>query len=278
MICFPGAKINLGLNIVEKRADGFHNIETVFYPIPWCDALEAVENKQYKAKDKKLQLHVSGNSIEGKTEDNIISKTYQLLDENYRLPPLLVHLHKVIPMGAGLGGGSSDGAFFIKLLNEKLNLNLNLVQQLNYAKQLGSDCAFFIENKPVFATGKGDVFTPIDLNLSWYCIVVIYPNINSNTARAYKEVIPAKSINNIQSIISSGIKIWKKGLFNDFEKPIFAGYPELEKIKGSLYAQGALYAAMSGSGSAVYGIFEKDVDIKELVLSRNYKIWKSKRD
>src|ERR1700740_935562 len=159
MVSFPNAKINLGLNIVEKRSDGFHNIETVFYPINWCDVLEVIENKGFQKGDEKINLSLSGIVVEGNTQDNLISKAYKLLDTAHNLPPVKVHLHKNIPMGAGLGGGSSDAAFFIKLLHEKFTLNLSVNDQMNFARQLGSDCAFFIGNKPVFAVEKGDVFS-----------------------------------------------------------------------------------------------------------------------
>ncbi len=278
MICFPNAKINLGLNITEKRSDGFHNIETVFYPINWCDALEAIENKSYKAEEEKLSLTITGISIDGNVSDNIIYKAYNLLDAKYNLPSVKAHLHKVIPMGAGLGGGSADGAFFIKLLNDKFNLNLSVEEQINYTKQLGSDCAFFIENKAVFASEKGDVFTPVTIDLSKYHIIIIYPPIHSNTALAYKGITPAKPKESIKEIISQPISTWKNTLINDFERNLFVQYPELESIKSKLYNAGALYVSMSGSGSAMYGIFEKDIDVNvnEFGFPANYLIKKSK--
>ena len=276
MICFPNAKINLGLNIVEKRSDRFHNIETVFYPINWCDALEVIENKGLQKGDEKINLSLSGIVVEGNTQDNLISKAYKLLDTAHNLPPVKAYLHKVIPMGAGLGGGSSDAAFFIKLLNDKFSLNLSITEQINFAKQLGSDCAFFIKNKPVYASGKGDVFSEVEIDLSQYCIVVVYPAVHSNTTLAYKGVIPIKPQKNIQSIIADEIKNWKEDLANDFEKTIFTQHPELQNIKNNFYTKGAMYASMSGSGSAVYGIFKNDVDIKEFNFPNNYLIWKSK--
>jgi 4-diphosphocytidyl-2-C-methyl-D-erythritol kinase len=276
MICFPNAKINLGLNIVEKRSDGFHNIETVFYPINWCDALEMIENKGFQKGDEKINLALSGILVEGSTQDNLISKAYKLIDDTCNLPPVKVHLHKNVPMGAGLGGGSSDAAFFIKLLNDKFSLNLLATEQLNFAKQLGSDCAFFIENKPVYASGKGDVFSEVEIDLRQYCVVVVYPAVHSNTAMAYKGVVPIKPQKNIQSIIASDIKNWKEDLANDFEKTIFLQHPELQNIKNTFYSADALYASMSGSGSAVYGVFKNDVDVKEFRFPNNYLIWKSK--
>lgn len=275
MICFPNAKINLGLNITEKRSDGFHTIETVFYPITWCDALEAIENKSYRAGQEKLSLTISGATVYGDTRDNIINKAYNLLEVKFKLPPIKAHLHKVIPMGAGLGGGSADGAFFIKLLDEKFNLNLSIEEQVSFAKQLGSDCSFFIENKAVFASGKGDVFTPVPINLSAYCIVVVYPAIHSNTALAYKGVVPAKPQKSIKEIILQPISTWKNTLINDFEINLFAQYPELRSIKDALYNKGAIYASMSGSGSALYGIFEKGMDITDFNFPANYISWRS---
>jgi len=276
MICFPNAKINLGLNITEKRSDGFHNIETVFYPVTWCDALEVIENKNYQTGERKLSLSITGISIDGNTTDNIIYKAYNLLDAKYNLPPVKANLHKVIPMGAGLGGGSADGAFFIKLLYEKFSLNLSIEEQINFAKQLGSDCAFFIENKTIFAMGKGDVFIPVTIDLSKYHIILIYPAIHSNTALAYKGITPAKPKKSIKDIISQPVAIWKNTLINDFERNLFVQYPELENIKNRLYQAGALYASMSGSGSTMYGIFEKDMDVKEFDFPANYLINKNR--
>ena len=276
MICFPNAKINLGLNIVEKRSDGFHNIETVFYPIGWCDALEAIENKNFQAGDDKIQLTFSGIKIEGNPQDNLIAKAYKLLDAKYNLPPIKVHLQKSIPMGAGLGGGSSDAAFFIKLLNEKFALHIPAAEQINFAKQLGSDCAFFMENKPVYACEKGDVFSETKIDLSGYHIVLVYPAIHSNTALAYKGIVAAKPQKNIQAIIADDISTWKGSLINDFEKNLFIQYPKLKNIKEAFYKYGALYAAMSGSGSAMFGIFKNEVDEEEFNFSSDYLIWKSK--
>ena len=276
MICFPNAKINLGLNIVEKRSDGFHNIETVFYPINWCDALEVIENKEFQKGDDKINLSLSGLLVEGNAQDNLIAKAYKLLDAEYNVPPVKVHLQKSIPMGAGLGGGSSDAAFFIKLINEKFSLNIPTEEQINFAKRLGSDCAFFIENKPVYASEKGDVFRETKIDLSKYCIVVVYPALHSNTAMAYKGVIPANPQKNIQEIMVGDINNWRADLMNDFERTIFQKHSELHKIKNDFYEHGALYASMSGSGSAVYGIFTNEIDVKEFHFPADYLIWKSK--
>lgn len=252
MILFPNAKINLGLNVIEKRPDGFHNIETVFYPIQWCDALEIVEGK-----DKSFDLTITGLSVLGPMEENIIYKAWLGLNSFAKVPPIRVNLHKVLPMGAGLGGGSSDAAFFLKLANQKFNLGLSLEQLTNIARKLGADCAFFIENKPVFAVGKGDEFSSVNVNLKDYRILVVHPGINSNTKEAYHGVIPNKPLRSVKEIVENEpISNWKNCLVNDFEKSIFKKYPEVEKLKNQLYEAGAIYASMSGSGSAVFGIFK----------------------
>ncbi len=258
MICFPNAKINLGLHIVEKRNDGFHNIETVFYPIVWKDILEVVENKKCEATSSKCELYEFGKKIDGDISQNIIIKAYQLLYLKVKLPPVKVYLYKNIPMGAGLGGGSSDAAFFIKLLNDKFELNLNDVQLVEIASELGSDCAFFIKNKPVFAFEKGNKFKNCTIDLSSYSIITIFPNIHSNTKLAYSRVSPKKPIVDLEEIITtSKPENWKSMLVNDFESSVFYHFPEIKNLKDKLYELGAIYASLSGSGSAVYGIFEK---------------------
>jgi 4-diphosphocytidyl-2-C-methyl-D-erythritol kinase len=267
MICFPNAKINLGLSITEKRTDGFHNIETVFYPIGWNEALEVVvldSARTDKSSDKEFNLHLSGIPISGNTEDNLLYKAYQIIKKTKELPQIDVYLHKTLPMGAGLGGGSADAAFFINLLNEQFELQLSELERIDIAKQLGSDCAFFIKNKPVFAFEKGDVFKDIKLDLSQYYIAIIYPNVHSNTKEAYSLVKPHRPHRSILEIIRQPITSWKHELLNDFEISIFNKYPIVEKTKNDLYNLGALYASMSGSGSAVFGIFEKLPDLRHL--------------
>lgn len=254
MIYFPNCKINLGLNITEKRPDGFHNIETVFYPVNWCDSLEVIENRK---NEKPFEFSTSGLAIAGSLDTNLIYKAYQIIQAKHPLPNLSVHLHKVIPMGAGLGGGSADAAFFIRAINTQFNLKMDESEQLFIANQLGSDCAFFIQNKAVYASDKGHVFSNIELNLSKYCILVIYPGIHSNTKEAYDGVIPVASKQTPKQIIEQyNIHEWKNHLKNDFEKSIFKKYPKIEAIKNKLYGTGAIYASLSGSGSAVFGVFE----------------------
>jgi 4-diphosphocytidyl-2-C-methyl-D-erythritol kinase len=253
MLQFCPCKINLGLNVVEKRADGFHNLETTFYPIQWRDSLEIIESSESQG----FELSLSGLRIEGNPADNIIYKAYQLIKQKHRLPSIKVHLHKNIPMGAGLGGGSSNGAVFINLLDKKFNLGISLAEKTNIAGRLGSDCSFFIEQKPVYATGKGDVFEPLNINLGKYFILLVYPGIHSNTKTAYAGVNPSKPQKNIKDILENyPIQEWKSLLVNDFEASVFKAFPEIENLKQQLYNNGAIYACMSGSGSTVFGIFE----------------------
>lgn len=256
MLVFPNCKINLGLNITQKREDGFHNIETVFYPVKWCDALEII---QLPAGSQNFTFSGSGLQIDGNMEDNLIYKAWRLLSEIKPIPPIKVHLHKNLPMGAGLGGGSADAAFFIKQLNKQFNLDINYEQMNKIASQLGSDCSFFLNNEPVLANGKGNEFSNIKTDLSDYYILLVYPNIHSNTKEAYAGIIPAPAKKNLKTIIEkTDVKNWKDELTNDFEKTMFIKYPQIKKLKEDIYAAGALYACMSGSGSSVFGIFDNE--------------------
>lgn len=257
MITFPNAKINLGLNIVEKRPDGYHNLETIFYPIKLQDALEVTRLQDDTAPFK---LHVSGTNLEGTAEDNLVVKAYRLLKDDFQLPPIDIHLFKHIPTGAGLGGGSADCAFMIKLLNEKFNLNLSIDQMEQYAAKLGADCAFFIQNKPVFATGIGNLFHPIDFSLKGYHLVLVKPNSSVSTREAYANIIPCKPETSLLEIIKQPIETWRESMKNDFEYSVFLSHPEIAAIKDKLYDLGAVYASMSGSGSAVYGIFKAPIE------------------
>jgi len=261
MICFPNAKINLGLRVTEKRTDGYHNIETIFYPVPWCEALEIIENK---TSSTLFNLHLSGLSINGNITDNLLYKAYYLIKDKVTVPSIDVYLNKTLPMGAGLGGGSADAAFFINLMNTQFNLGLTTTTKLEIAKLLGSDCAFFIENKPVLATQKGDVFESLAIDLSHLWIAVIYPNLHSNTQDAYRLVIPKKHDTKLSEIITQPISEWKTLLKNDFEESIFSKFPIIKEIKEELYQYGATYACMSGSGSAVFGLFENKPELSQL--------------
>jgi len=252
MVSFPNCKINFGLNIVNKRDDGYHDIETFFFPVHLKDSLEIIEKE-------KLEFSTSGFSIEGEPEKNLCIKAYDLLKKDFpQLPAVQMHLHKAIPMGAGLGGGSADGAFTLKLLNKKFDLSLSEIQLINYSLQLGSDCPFFILNRPCFATGRGEILEQTELDLSEYKFLIVHPLIHIGTAWAFTTIKPLKPGKSIKQIIQQPISTWKAELINDFEKPVFEKYPEIKKIKDKLYNAGAIYASMSGSGSAVYGIFKKE--------------------
>jgi 4-diphosphocytidyl-2-C-methyl-D-erythritol kinase len=248
MIVFPNAKINIGLNVVSKREDGYHNLETIFFPVKLADALEFVEAEEIK-------LTTSGIKIDSTAEQNLVLKAYHLLRTDYNLPPIHFHLHKVIPFGAGLGGGSSDAAFTLKTLNEFYNLGLTLEKLENYAAQIGADCPFFLHNKPTFATGIGNRFHEIELELSGYEIVILKPDISVSTPEAYKNVIPRNPKFRLPEIVKKPVEDWKNLIVNDFENSVFPLYPQIAELKQFLYKMGAGFASMSGSGSAVYGIF-----------------------
>ena len=282
MICFPNAKINIGLNIIEKRPDGFHNIESVMYPLKGivCDALEITSPPAPLPRERGAGLTVSGNIIPGNENENLCMKAYHLIKQDYpQVPAIEIHLHKAIPIGAGLGGGSADAAFFIRLLNDAFELGISWGEMHHYARQLGSDCSFFVSNKPAFAEGKGDQFESIQLDLSGYYIAVIYPNIHINTAKAYSDFDKAegrrqKADGKLEDLIQLPIEKWKNTIHNDFEDSVFPQHPELKKIKEKLYSFGAIYASMSGSGSAVYGIFKKEPKVKKNFGT--YQVWEGR--
>jgi 4-diphosphocytidyl-2-C-methyl-D-erythritol kinase len=270
MVCFPNAKINLGLNVIEKRNDGFHNIESVFYPVQWCDVLEIVEDRSQKSEvgnrksDDEIIFSATGLSIDGEVKNNLCVKAIQLLKKDFQIPDIKMHLHKIIPMGAGLGGGSSDAAFTLKLLTEYFHWNLSSGDLKNYAKQIGSDCSFFIDNVPAFASGRGEILEKIDLDLKEYFILIVKPDVHVSTAEAYNMVKPAMPQKSIKEIIRLPFAEWKTFLKNDFEEYVFENFAIIGEIKRNMYQQGALYSSMSGSGSAVYGIFEKKVYDKNI--------------
>lgn len=259
MVSFPNAKINLGLNIIEKRADGYHNIESVFYPVAWCDALEVIKSDTFS-------FTSSGLEIPGNQENNLIVKAYKLLENEGFLKgnQVNIHLHKVLPMGAGIGGGSADGAFALKMLNELFELNLTNSQLENFAELLGSDCPFFIENKPKFCFGKGTEFEEIDFSLKGKKVVLINPQTHISTVEAYAGVKPQKPEISIKDILSKPITVWKGFLKNDFEEKIIENHPKIGEIKNQLYGFGAIYASMTGSGSTVFGIFDESIDLSEM--------------
>ena len=250
MIVFPNAKINIGLNITEKRPDGFHNLETVFFPVGWCDALEFVV-----ADD--LHFSSSGLLISGDQESNLVMKAYRLLQKDFSLPPVRIHLHKEIPFGAGLGGGSSDAAFMLSMLNEQFGLNLSEDELEVYATRLGSDCPFFIRNMPAFASGRGEIMEPVQPALNGLFILLVKPPVEVSTAKAFQWVVPEKSGNSLKTLIQLPVQEWKDQVVNQFESSVFKQYPEIGELKKRLYDSGAVYASMSGSGSCVFGLFQE---------------------
>lgn len=260
MITFPCAKINLGLNIVSKRPDGYHNLETVFYPIPLTDALEIKYMDEKFPSESPCDLKITGNDVDCNEEDNLVIKAYQLLAADFQLPRVHAHLVKRIPTQAGLGGGSSDAAYMIRLLDERFRLNIGIPEMERYAAKLGADCAFFITADPSYAEGIGDVLMPADVpgaGLGGYYLAVVKPSVAVSTRDAYAAIVPKTPAKCCRDIVRQPIETWKDELVNDFEAPIFAMHPELAAIKQSLYDAGAVYAAMSGSGSALFGIFRE---------------------
>ncbi|MGE4308479.1 4-(cytidine 5'-diphospho)-2-C-methyl-D-erythritol kinase [Bacteroides sp.] len=263
MITFPNSKINIGLNIVEKRVDGYHNLETVFYPIPLQDALEIVPAP---AQENGFRFTASGVDIEGDPDTNLVVKAYKLLSAAYQLPPIDIYLHKNIPTGAGLGGGSSDAAFMLKLLNEAFSLNLQTEELEIYAGKLGADCPFFIRNTPVYAEGTGNLFSPVSLSLKGYKLILVKPRVFVSTKDAFSRIIPIKPPVSVKEIVATPITEWKELLKNDFETSVFALYPEIAQIKEELYAREAIYASMSGSGASVYGLFNAEQQVNTNVF------------
>lgn len=285
MLSFPNIKINLGLNIIEKRPDGYHNLLSVFYPVKSLfDVLEVVKDEENQATGElydavthsgkgilpaevnytqygKIKLAITGLDIPGDASDNLLVKAYNLIDADYSLTPVKVHLHKVIPTGAGLGGGSADAAFFINLLNDALEIGLAWGEKHHYAKQLGSDCSFFIANRPAFCFERGDQFESVLLDLSGWDIVLVKPPVHVSTADAYAGITPKPAAESPEDIVALPVEQWKDKLVNDFEETVFAKYPEIAAIKTELYTMGATYACMSGSGATVFALFKNAPDL-----------------
>ena len=251
MIAFPHAKINLGLSITSKRPDGFHNLETIFYPIPLREAVEIVPSPEPR-------FFPTGLEVPGKGVDNLVMRAYQLLKKNFpKTGPLDIHLHKAIPLGSGLGGGSSDAAAVLQLINRYFNLEISSSRLDGYALELGSDCPFFMQSSPCFATGRGEILEPVSLDLSGYSLLLIHPEIRIETAWAFSAVKPGAPPSDLKKSILGPVESWVATIRNDFEEPVFQVHPSLQKIKKKLYAAGALYASMTGSGSTIYGVFKK---------------------
>ncbi len=290
MITFPNAKINIGLNVVAKRTDGYHDIETVFYPVLLQDALEIKPMRPldpvqirkrieagllvqpddvfmpYRLLPRKKEdipccsLEMTGNEFPFSAADNLVVKAYLLLQQDFDLPSIDIKLHKHIPSGAGLGGGSSDCAFMITLLNRRFNLRMRENMMERYAARLGSDCAFFISNTPSLATGRGEILNPIGLTLKGCTVLLVKPDVSVSTAEAYASLTPKRPEIPLEEAIKRPVAEWKDCIFNDFEATVFAKYPQLADIKQKLYSMGAVYASMSGSGSTVYGLFREPLD------------------
>ncbi len=253
MIAYPNAKINIGLNIAARRNDGFHDISTLFYPVKgFCDILEIIVVKE---QTNSVTFKQTGIEIDCVAENNLCTKAYNLINRIHPLPPLAMHLHKLIPVGAGLGGGSADGAFALKLINELAGSPLTTQQLQDIALELGSDCPFFITNSPCIGGGRGEKLTPIDINLNGYTIVLVNPGIHVNTGKAYSLSTPKPWTVDLETLLNYKIEDWKENIINDFEKIVFVQHPEIESLKNKLYGMGAVYAAMSGSGSTVFGLF-----------------------
>ncbi len=303
MICFPNAKINLGLHIVSRRQDGYHNLETVFYPIALKEALEIVPTIPYgnstsgrpgmsytspaphtgslpatsdtePALTRPYRFFQTGNVIQGSEEDNLVIKALELMTARHTIPDIDIHLLKKIPSGAGLGGGSSDAAFMLRLLNDNFGLGYSDQELAHLAARLGADCPFFIHNKPAFATSIGDVLEPLDIDLSDLFFVLVKPEITISTREAYAMITPHKPEVSLKEIVKKPLSEWKERMKNDFETPVFKKYPEICTIKQQLYDMGAVYASMSGSGSSVYGFFHTEPDLKEM-FSHHF-VWTNK--
>lgn len=270
MVLFPNAKINLGLNILRRRIDGYHELETVFYPIELKDGLEFIENKV-----NKIIFSSSGLPLNIGMEENIVVKAYRLLAADYALPGLDIHLHKVIPFGAGLGGGSSDAAFMLKGLNESFELGLSQNQLKSYAVKLGADCSFFLESKPAFARGIGELLQTIDFSLRGYYLVLVKPPFGVGTKEAYAGIEPSVPERSLFASIQQPSDTWQKYIVNDFESSVFRLFPEIEAIKSKLIESGAFYASMSGSGSSVFGLFKRKPQISIADFRADYFIWKA---
>jgi 4-diphosphocytidyl-2-C-methyl-D-erythritol kinase len=274
MIEFPNAKINIGLNVISKRPDGFHNIETLMVPIDLTDILDLSRNNRNH--QDKIEITTTGIKVDGPITNNLIYKAYQLIDADFDLPPVFVHLHKSIPMGAGLGGGSSDGAFMIKTLNHYFDLELSITKMEEYAGKLGSDCPFFIKNKPALAQDRGTDLSLREFCLDGFTIVLVVPPVHVNTGHAYSLIKPAKPLNRLDDFYNLQPELWRDNLLNDFEGPVFNEHPLLAEIKEKMYQNGAVYASMSGSGSSIYGLFRQQPDLRKFQF-KDFFVWISSK-
>lgn len=251
MVVFPGCKINLGLHILAKRKDGFHNISTCFYPVPWTDVLEVLPSTSWSFEQSGLPIP--------RVDENLCVRAYQVLQNEYKLPPVQLYLHKIIPMGSGLGGGSADAAWTLRVLDSMFHLELSFEKLASYARDLGSDCNFFMQNETMIGSGRGDVLEPIGIHLKGFYLLILSPPFHRSTADAYAAVTPGIPSGELREILQKPVTTWKENLTNDFEPSAFRQFPELKNVKEKLYALGAVYASMTGSGSSVFGIFDKAI-------------------
>jgi 4-diphosphocytidyl-2-C-methyl-D-erythritol kinase len=270
MIAYPNCKINLGLSIVAKRSDGYHELETIFYPVALNDMVEIIHGN---TQVDQVEFTSTGLPVPGTINQNLCVKAYEILKKDFpNLPKVKIHLHKQIPMGAGLGGGSSDATSVLKILNQLFNLGLDQNKLISYAAQLGSDCAFFVFENACHATGRGEILNPYHCDLSNYQIVLIHPAIHVSTAWAFSQLIPSTKQKSIAEIVAQPIESWKTDLINDFESPIIKAHPIIGEIKNNLYLQGAVYASMSGSGSSLFGIFPKSIPLSKQLFGAQFKV------
>jgi len=269
MITYPIAKINIGLLVTGKREDGYHNLETIFYPIQMQDVLEVVEADEFN-------FSMSGLTLEGDPQENLVVKAYGLIKNDYQIPAVKVHLHKNIPSGAGLGGGSSDAVGMLMVLNDLFSLKIGQDKLMTYALQLGSDCPFFLKGKPAYATGRGEILQDIPVELKEYYLVLVKPPVHVSTALAYQNIVPQKPRLSLKGLVSFSVSKWKGNIQNHFEKYVFQEYPEVAQIKKTLYDQGAAFALMSGSGSAVYGLFRSEKRGIENYFPDNYQVFRQR--
>ncbi len=258
MVVFPKAKINIGLRIVEKRPDGYHNIETFFYPVDLADALEFVVRKDNRRSDS---LKVTGLMKDGDPDNNLVMKAVKIMRQSFDFPGIRIHLHKSIPVGAGLGGGSSDAAGMLRAINKYFGFGLNAEELRSFAGLIGSDAPFFIDGTPSFAEGVGNILSEFPLDLGRYHIVILYPDMNISTAEAYAGCVPCPTGLSLRQLLNLPVSEWRGRVVNDFELNIFRLYPQVGRLKVGLYEAGAIYASMSGSGSAVYGLFENEPEL-----------------
>ena len=263
MVSFPHCKINLGLHVVAKRSDGYHNIETCFYPVPRTEILEVI-------KSDKFDFTTSGLTVAGAVNDNLCVKAYHLMANNFKLSSVKIHLHKILPMGAGVGGGSADAAFMLRTLNTLFKLNLSQAVLKNYAAELGSDCAFFLQDEPMLAEGRGEILSIAPVSLKGKYLVLVKPDVHVATADAYAGIVPTKPMNSLQDVLQLPIESWRDKLVNDFEPSVFKKFPAIAELKSRLYKNGAVYACMSGSGASVFGIFNSPVDLKAEFATADY--------